>query len=340
MTAVPRIALLGCGRIGQVHARTLVANPDVCRLVAIADPVSPVAESLCAAFGAEGPHLDPDDVIARPDIDAVIIATPTDTHARLIARAASCGKDAFAEKPIALSLDDTDTALETVRQAGTRLQVGFQRRFDPGYATASERIRRGELGQLTMIRDAMRDPSPPPLAYLQHSGGLYRDMTIHNFDAVRWLMNEEPESLFAHGKALVSEDARACNDIDTSVVVLSFPSGAMATIENSRASGFGYDVRTEIFGTGGALIIGEQRDIPVDTFDKGGVHHDHPTSFIDRFRDGYRLEILGFIDALRTDRDVAVSGDDGRAALALALAAEESLAKAAPVSLASEVIHA
>lgn len=333
MTARPRIALIGCGRIGQLHARTLVALRDICDLAIIADFYPESAEQTATSFGVPHWTADGEAAIADPTIDAVIISSSTDTHAPFIELAAQHGKDIFTEKPIALDLEATEKALAAAERAGVRLQVGFQRRFDPGYAAAKVAIEQGELGALEMIHDVMRDPAPPPAAYIAQSGGLYRDMAIHNFDSVRWLMGEEPVEIFAMASALVSEDVRAAKDVDTSVVSLRFPSGALATIENSRRSGFGYDVRTEIFGSAGALMIGESRDLPIRRYTTAGVMEDHQYFFLERFRDAYRNEMIAFLNAIRDDTPVAVTGEDGRAALRLAVAAEESLRQGRPVSL-------
>jgi myo-inositol 2-dehydrogenase/D-chiro-inositol 1-dehydrogenase len=289
--------------------------------------------SIAANYRLENTSTDVSFIFDDPTIDAVIVASSTETHAPYIEEAARTGKSAFTEKPIALDLASTDEALAAVALAGTRLQVGFQRRFDAGYAGAKHAIEQGELGSIEMIRDAMRDPAPPPLAYLQNSGGLYRDMTIHNFDCVRWLKGEDPVEVYATGSALASTDIQSLNDIDTSVVTMQFADGSLATIENSRRSGFGYDVRTEIFGSAGALMIGDSRHTPVRRFNGSGVHEDHQYFFLARFARAYEAEVLSFLDAVRKETDVAVTGPDGRAALLLAVAAERSRELRRPVLL-------
>jgi myo-inositol 2-dehydrogenase / D-chiro-inositol 1-dehydrogenase len=340
MTPLPRVALIGAGRIGQLHARNLATLRDSCELVGIADWDMQVAESTARLLGVPLATADSESLLTSPEVDAVIIASSTATHAPYIELAASHGKDIFTEKPIALEIETTASALDAVHRAGVRLQVGFQRRFDSGYVAANESVRKGEIGRVEMIRDAMRDPSPPNPEYLRSSGGLYRDMTIHNFDAVRWLMDEEPFEVYAAASALVSDDIRDADDIDTSIVTLRFPSGAIASIENSRRSGFGYDVRTEIFGSEGALMVGEYRYTPIRRFSASGVHEDHQHFFLERFRDAYRREITAFLDALHTDSPVPVTGEDGMAALRLAYAAEESRRSGRPVAVnLKEEIH-
>lgn len=324
MSAPPGVVLIGCGRIGQVHLRTLLGRPDLCTLIAVADASAEALGTVRSTFAFMNTTTDVDSLFSNPDIHAVIVASSTETHASYIIQAAAAGKAVFIEKPIALDLEQTDAALEAVDRASVQLQVGFQRRFDSGYAAAHTRIEAGEIGAVEMIRDAMRDPEPPPLVYLQRSGGLFRDMTIHNFDCVRWLMGAEPVEIFAIGSALTSIDIGKASDIDTSIVTMRFPSGALASIENSRRSGFGYDVRTEIFGERGGLLVGDSRQTPLRRFDNTGVHEDHRYFFLERFADAYRNELIAFLDAVSNQTPVQVTGSDGRKALQLAIAAERS----------------
>lgn len=341
MNALPRVALIGCGRIGQIHAQTLASLRHLCEFAVINDWNLSAAEATAARLGILKATADGEAVISDHHIDAVIIASSTETHAPYIELAAKHGKDIFTEKPIALDIETTDHALDAVTKAGVRLQVGFQRRFDAGYNAAKQAIACGELGSVEMIRDAMRDPEPPPADYIRRSGGLYRDMTVHNFDCVRWLMGEDPVELHATASTLVNDDFREANDVDTSILTLRFPSGALASIENSRRSGFGYDVRTEIFGADGALMVGGSRNLPVRRLSAFGVLEDHQYFFLERFRDAYRQELISFLTALRDDTPVAVTGEDGRAALLLAYAAEQSLRENRPVRVdLKEVTHA
>ncbi len=196
MNARPRVGLIGCGRIGQVHLKTLLAHPERCEFAALVDANETALRSIASEYRLDHASTDVSLIFDDPTIDAVIIASSTETHAHYIEESARTGKSAFTEKPIALDLESTDRAIAAVVRAGTRLQVGFQRRFDSGYARAKRAIVDGELGAIEMIRDAMRDPAPPPLAYVEKSGGLYRDMTIHNFDCVRWLKGEDPIDVY------------------------------------------------------------------------------------------------------------------------------------------------
>lgn len=333
MSQSPRIALIGCGRIGQVHLRTLLAHPERCDFAGLVDANEVALQQIAADYRLDNVSTDTSIVFDDPTVDAVIIASSTETHAGYIIEAARTGKAAFTEKPIALDLQSTDRALAAVETAGTQLQVGFQRRFDRGYAAARMAIQKGEVGFVEMIRDAMRDPAPPPPDYLERSGGLFRDMTVHNFDCVRWLKGEEPVEVFAMGSTLTGGDVAFANDIDTSVVTMRFADGSLASIENSRRSGFGYDVRTEIFGSKGALHVGDSRQTPVRRFDAEGVHEDHQYFFLERFRDAYETEILAFAEAVAAGTTVPVTGADGRAALQLAMMAETSRQLGRPVTI-------
>jgi myo-inositol 2-dehydrogenase / D-chiro-inositol 1-dehydrogenase len=327
-----RVALIGAGRIGQRHAATLAREIPNVELALIADVHGPSAEALVAKVRCDCWSSDPDEALADASIDAIVIASSTDSHAPLIIGAAEAGKQIFCEKPIALDLKATDRALDAVDRAGVRLQMGFQRRFDKAYAKAKELIDQGALGRVEAIRDTMRDPSPAPRAYLETSGGLYRDMTIHNFDCVRWLMGEEVTELFAMGSAIVSPVIRELDDIDTSVVSLRFANDSLGVIDNSRRSGFGYDVRTEVYGSEGALMIGYARDTPMLRLDAKGIHSDHIHWFLERFDQAYIDELKVFVDGIIEGTPVPVDGNDARAAMVLAYAAEASRRENAPVA--------
>ena len=327
-----RVALIGAGRIGQRHAATLASAIPRAELAIVADVHGPSAETLANRVRCERWTDNPGEVLAEPAIDAVVIASSTDSHAALITDAAQAGKQIFCEKPIALDLEATDRALDAVERAGVRLQIGFQRRFDKAYHQAKEIIDAGALGRIEAIRDTMRDPSPAPRTYLETSGGLYRDMTIHNFDCVRWMMGDEVTELFAMGSAIVDPVFQELDDIDTSVISLRFSSGSLGVIDNSRRSGFGYDVRTEVFGSEGALMIGYSRDTPMLRLDAAGVHSDHIYWFLERFDQAYIDELKVFIDCIIDNTQPPVDGKDARAAMTLAYAAEASRRENAPVS--------
>ena len=327
-----RVALIGAGRIGQRHAATLASAIPRADLAIIADVHGPSAVALADKVRCPRWTDDPTAVLADPTIDAVVIASSTDSHAPLITGSAQAGKQIFCEKPIALDLEATDHALDAVERAGVRLQIGFQRRFDKAYHQAKELIDGGTLGRIEAIRDTMRDPSPAPRAYLETSGGLYRDMTIHNFDCVRWMMGQEVTELFAMGSAIVDPMFQDLSDIDTSVISLRFSNDSLGVIDNSRRSGFGYDVRTEVFGSEGALMIGYSRDTPILRLDGNGIHSDHIYWFLERFDQAYIDELKVFIDCIIDGTQPPVDGEDARAAMVLAYTAEASRRENAPVS--------
>jgi myo-inositol 2-dehydrogenase / D-chiro-inositol 1-dehydrogenase len=334
MTPCVRVAVLGAGRIGRKHARTLATQTPNAELVVIADAVEATARDRAAELRVARWTTDSASVISDPEIDAVVVASSTDTHAPLIIAAAESGKHVFCEKPIALDLENTDCAIAAVERAGVQLQVGFNRRFDKGYRRAKADILAGQVGQIESIRDTMRDPAPPPRNYVATSGGLFRDMTIHNFDCVRWLAGCEAVEVSAMAACLVDPMFAELGDVDTSIVTLRFENGALAVIDNSRRSGFGYDLRTEIFGSDGALLVGFHQDTPVTRLNAAGVMTDHVYFFLERFEQAYTDEIRDFVDAVAGNRPVSVTGEDGRAALAMAYAAEASLRERRPVELA------
>ena len=276
---------------------------------------------------------DPAEIFNDSSVQAVIIGTSTDSHASLIEAAAASGKDIFCEKPIALDLETTDRAIAAAERAGVRLQIGFQRRFDKAYAKVSQMIESGDLGKIEVVRDTMRDPNPPHESYIPTSGGLFRDMVIHDFDCVRWLMRSEPVEIFAMGAESGRSRLRQIRRYRHLRRQYQVRVRIARRIDASRRSGFGYDVRTEIFGSQSAVMIGDGRETPLVRLDSNGVWSDHIYWFLERFDGAYVEEIRTFVDCIRQDQPVPVTGADGRAALAMAYAAEASVAENAPVAM-------
>jgi len=328
-----RVAVLGAGRIGRRHARTVATQTPGAELTIVADAVEAAARDTATDLRVARWTTDAMAALADPDIDAVVIASPTEQHAPQILAAAAAGKDIFCEKPIALDLGTTDHVIDAVERAGVRLHVGFNRRFDAGYLRAKADIVAGKVGRVETIRDAMRDPSPPPRAYVAGAGGHFRDMTIHNFDCVRWLAGCEVVEVSAMAAALVDPMFAELGDVDTSIATLRLESGALAVIDNSRRSGFGYDLRTEIFGSAGALFVGYSQATPVTHLSAAGVTTDHVHFFLDRFGQAYVDEVRDFVGAIAEGRPASVTGADGRAALALAYACEASVREHGPVDV-------
>jgi myo-inositol 2-dehydrogenase/D-chiro-inositol 1-dehydrogenase len=311
-------AQFGAGRIGAIHAANLAASGRA-RLKHVVDINAEAAANLAGRYGAR--VSDTASTLADPEVGAVIIASSTDTHADLVIAAARQGKAIFCEKPIDLALPRVDACLAEVAKAGVPMLVGFNRRFDPSFAELHRRIAEGAIGAVEQVIITSRDPAPPPISYVKVSGGLFRDMTIHDFDMARWMLGEEPHEVFAYGANLVDQAIGAAGDIDSAMVLLRTPSGRMAHINNSRRASYGYDQRVEVFGSGGRLL-GQ------------AVASDKPLHFfLERYADAYRIELAAFIDAVLNKTPMPVGAEDGRRALVLAEAANASLSSGKPVKL-------
>ena len=318
-----RVALFGAGRIGTIHAEDVVAHPDS-ELVAVVDEIPAAADRLAGRFGARVASAEA--VFADPGIDAVLIASPNDTHAGLIERASTAGKAIFCEKPLDQDLARARLCLSRIQGREDRLFIAFNRRFDPQFHLLKDRVDAGEVGEVRLLTILSKDPEPPPAGYVARSGGLFRDMTIHDFDMARYLLPEEPVGVSAAGSCLIDPAIRAAGDIDTAVVTLETASGRLAVITNSRRSGFGYDQRIEVLGTKGMLSAGNPLRSTVVAATQVGITYDRPfDSFLDRYRDSYRLEWAHFVQVAEGRVRPLVSGRDGERALALADAALESL---------------
>jgi myo-inositol 2-dehydrogenase / D-chiro-inositol 1-dehydrogenase len=328
-----RIGLLGAGRIGKVHAGAIASSPGA-QLVAVADAIPAAAEALAATWNTAVKSLD--EIIDSPDIDAVVICTPTDTHADLIERAARAGKSVFCEKPIDLDVDRVRACLAVVAETKTLLMVGFNRRFDPNFAEVRRRIDAGEIGDVEMVSITSRDPGPPPNDYITRSGGLFRDMTIHDFDMARFLLGEEPVSVFAVGSVLVDPAIGKLGDVDSASLILTTASGKIAQISNSRRATYGYDQRVEVHGSLGMVSAENIRETTVEVANAAGYTRDPLLNFfMNRYTAAYAAEIAAFVAAAATPGAVASpSGQDGLQALMLAEAAVRSAAIGTCVKLA------
>jgi myo-inositol 2-dehydrogenase/D-chiro-inositol 1-dehydrogenase len=324
-------AQFGAGRIGAIHAANLAAG-GAARLAHVVDVDAAAAAALAARHGAK--VSDAATALADPAVGAVIIASSTDTHAALVIAAARAGKAIFCEKPIDLSLARVDEALAAVRTAGVPMLVGFNRRFDPSFAELHRRIQAGAIGAVEQVVITSRDPAPPPLGYVKVSGGLFRDMTIHDFDMARWLLGEEPVQVFAQGAALVDPAIAAAGDIDSAMVLLRTASGRMAHINNSRRAAYGYDQRVEVHGSLGRLIAGNRVATTVEQADAQAVSAEKPLHFfLERYAEAYRIELAAFIAAVTAGTPMPVGAEDGRQALVLADAALRSLSEGRPVAV-------
>ena len=338
MTSPLRIALLGAGRIGQVHARTIVQRVPSARLVAIADPMPDAAANLAAHFGVSTVSTDCLALINDADIDAVMICTPTDTHAAYIKAAARAGKHIFCEKPIALDLAETDSALAAVSAAGVTLQIGFNRRFDANFVRMHQAVADGTIGTPKIIHIISRDPAPPPISYIKVSGGIFLDMTIHDWDIARFLMGSDIEEVYVQGAVTVDPAIGAAGDIDTHVTVLRFANGAIGTIDNCRQAVYGYDQRAEIFGSAGSIETANNYPNNTTLSTANGVSRDLPLNFfMQRYAEAYAAEIEAFVHAVTNGTPAVVTGGDARKALIAGLAAWRSYNERRPVRLAEFV---
>ena len=330
-----RFALLGAGRIGKAHARAVSANPDAA-LVAVTDAMPEAAEALAAQYGAEVRTLDA--IEAAGDIDAVLICTPTDTHAELIQRFARASKGIFCEKPVDLSLARVQETLKVVRETRATLMVGFNRRFDPDFRAMKDVIDTGRIGKVEMVQITSRDPGAPPVSYIERSGGLFRDMTIHDFDMGRWLLGEEVTAVVATGSVLTDPAIGAAGDIDSATVILVTASGRQCVISNSRRATYGYDQRIEVLGEKGAVFAENTHEAAVQVATAEGFARPPILNFfMERYAAAYAAEIAAFIDALSKGAEPPTTGEDGLMALALADAAMKSLAEGRVVRL-SEIL--
>lgn len=318
-----RIGLLGAGRIGKVHAKAIAATADA-RLVAVADAVDAAAQSLAAEHAAAVHSID--GIVGADDIDAVFITSPTDTHADLIVASAQAGKAIFCEKPIDLSRHRVRDSLAVVERTGATLMVGFNRRFDPNFRAVRRQIDGGMIGDVEMVTIISRDPGPPPLEYLARSGGLLRDMTIHDFDMARFLLGEEPSEVSALGSVLVDPAIAGVPDIDSVAVTLRTPSGKLCQISNSRRAVYGYDQRIEVHGSAGMARAENMYESTAEVATADGYHRPPLMNFfLERYMPAYLAEVAAFVHAVTTGTPPSPTGIDGLRALVLADAAVESL---------------
>lgn len=318
-----RFAVLGAGRIGKVHAGT-IAKSERASVALVADAIADAAASLAASVGAKTATVE--EAIASPDIDAVLIATPTDTHADLIEAAARAGKAILCEKPVSLSVERIEACLQVAEKAGVPLMIGFNRRFDPNFSALQQRVRAGDIGDVELVTIISRDPAPPPVSYIERSGGLFRDMMIHDFDMARFLVGEEFVTVHALGGALVDKAIGVAGDVDTASVQMQTASGKIAVITNSRRATYGYDQRLEVHGSRGMLRAGNVHMTTLERADGTGFTQDVIQNFfIDRYVSAYAAEVNSFIDAMANGTRPTPSGHDGLAAQKLAEASTQSL---------------
>ncbi|MCJ0943584.1 inositol 2-dehydrogenase [Mammaliicoccus sciuri] len=325
--------VIGAGRIGQLHINYLRTHKDV-NIKWISDLYCDKMEDWIKKAGIENKTKDHMDIINDPEVDAVVICSPTDTHVDIIKEASAKGKHIFCEKPISLSIDEAKIALEAVKQSNVKLQMGFNRRFDKNFKELRDILNKGELGNIQTLRITSRDPEPPPVEYIKRSGGLFMDMMIHDFDMARYLMQSEITEVYATGGALVNPEIAQYDDIDTALVTLKFENGSMAMIENCRRSVYGYDQRVEVLGDKGAIDVGNEQTTTLNYHRAEGISKDNPPYFfLARYSDAYKVEMDGFIEAILNDTEVICSIEDGYKAQEIAVKCKESLLSNEPKSL-------
>jgi scyllo-inositol 2-dehydrogenase (NAD+) len=329
------IGLIGAGRMGRVFARHIALSTTRVNFAAVADTFPGVAVDVAAEFGAAQSYTNPLDLLEQKDIQAVVIVTPTGTHVDVVKAAAAAGKQIFCEKPLSLTVAGCDEALAAVSQAGVTLQVGFMRRFDPAYRAAKKRILNGDIGDPVMIKSLGRDPHRTSLEFARrdNSGGILLDMGIHDFDSSRWLMGSEVERVYSEGGCLVFPELNEVGDLDNACVNMKFANGAIGNIDVSRNAVYGYDIRTEVLGSKGAIQIGRLQYTPMLVLTPNAVTHDTLPYFTERYGDAYAAELQHFITCVLEDKQPEVSGADARMATAIGVAATLSYDEQRPVLL-------
>ncbi|MDF1575922.1 MAG: inositol 2-dehydrogenase [Bacteroidales bacterium] len=325
------VAIAGLGRIGKIHLENLARNFSEIKVVAAMDPLEEsreIAEKFRVPVFAETFEK----LLAVPDLDAVVICSPTDTHADYVIRAARAGKQIFCEKPLDLSLERVQEVLEVVKESGVQLMLGFNRRFDPEFRKIRSLVESDAVGDPQIIKISSRDPGPPPVSYIRVSGGMFLDMTIHDFDMARYISGKEVKEVFAKAAVKVDPEIGQAGDVDTAVITLTFEDDSMAVIDNCRKAAYGYDQRLEVFGSKGMAQAGNHFPNNHKLYTEEGVSGDLPLHFfLERYDASYNQEIREFIDALLSGSDMPVGGSDGLISIAIGLAAKKSVQENRPV---------
>ncbi len=327
-----KVAIIGMGRMGQIHHRHLTYI-DAVDVIAISDPLAE-EEAFQQRWRAFDLYKKPDAVLNRPDIDAVVICSPTDTHAPLVEESIRQGKHIFCEKPLDLSLDITRALLQQAEAAGVTLMLGFNRRFDPDVYDAKQNIENGHVGRIQIIKITNRDPAIPAISFIKSSGGMFMDFSIHDFDMARYLMNKKVTEVFAKGLVFMDAAVGEAGDIDTALITLTFKDGTYAVIDNSRKAVYGYDQRIEIFGDRGMLKIENNLNNHNILYDANGIHQALPLpSFVQRYEKSYLKEMETFVNAIVENKPLSQTAHDVEMATVIAYAAQQSLFEKRPVSL-------
>ena len=328
-----KIGVAGLGRIGKIHLDNLLQIPNV-SVVAAADP-DRNGQQYAIDKGIPHTCADFEDLLSITELDAVVICSPTDTHADYVEGAARAGKHIFCEKPLDLNLQRVQEVLQVVAEEKVQLMLGFNRRFDKEFRKVQELVKIGAVGQPHLVKITSRDPGAPPVSYIEKSGGLFLDMTIHDFDMARFVVGKEVDEVYAKGTVLVDPAIGAVGDIDTAVVTLTYTDGTMAVIDNSREAAYGYDQRVEVFGSKGMVQSNNNFHDSHKLYNKEGIHAALPLHFfLERYQEAYKTEINDFIKGLRSNTPMPVDGQDGLESLKIGLACIKSLQENRPVKIA------
>ncbi|PKO01347.1 MAG: inositol 2-dehydrogenase [Chloroflexi bacterium HGW-Chloroflexi-4] len=331
---VIKVGVIGAGRIGKIHAENLATRIPGVEVVAIADPNVAAAKELAEELHVSSYSEDYRKILDDKSIEAVLICSSTDTHARFMTEAAEAGKHIFCEKPVDHSLEKIDAALAAVKKAGVKCQIGFNRRFDPNFKKVRQMVNEGKVGEVQILRITSRDPAPPPVSYVKVSGGMFLDMTIHDFDMARYLSGSEVVEVYAAGAVMVDPGIGEAGDIDTAVITLKFANGSIGTIDNSRKAIYGYDQRVEVFGSKGMVAVANNTANSSVYSNEDGVVSEKPLYFfLERYMDSFIAELSDFIDAVRDDKPTPVTALDGRKPVVIAMAANKSLKENRSVKL-------
>lgn len=334
MTRQVNVGIIGAGRIGRVHAENLAYRIPEVKVLAVADVFVEAAKKCAADLGIPSALQDHRAILENDQIEAVVICSSTDTHAQFIEEAAAAGKHIFCEKPIDYDLKRIDRALEAVKQARVKLQIGFNRRFDPSFKRVRDMVAEGKIGAPHIVHIVSRDPAPPPVEYIKVSGGIFLDMTIHDFDMARYLIGSEVEQVYASGGVMIEPKIGEAGDIDTALVALRYANGAVGSIDNSRQAVYGYDQRVEVFGSQGNIVVANRTPDNAIYSNADGVHAAKPLYFfIERYTDAFVAEMKEFIACVLEDKTPSVTGIDGRIPVVMGLAAWKSYRENRPVKL-------
>ncbi|MCR5151336.1 MAG: inositol 2-dehydrogenase [Clostridiales bacterium] len=328
------IGIIGAGRIGSLHAKSITYNVPSANIKGITDVNIDNAKKVAFELGIERIYSDYKEILADPDVDAVLICSSTDTHADIAIEAAKAGKHIFCEKPVDLTPEKVQAVIDAVNKAGVKLQVGFNRRFDHNFSAVKGMINDGKIGDVQVIKITSRDPLPPPAEYSAVSGGMFLDMTIHDFDMAMFLAGSEVTEVYANAACLVDPAIGHAGDVDTAVISLKFASGAIGVIDNCRKAAYGYDQRVEVLGTKGAAVASNDTPTNVTFMGEDGVISDKPLYFfLERYMQSFRDEMVEFVDAVVNDKPTPTTGIDGLNSVLVALAAKKSVAEGKPICL-------